>query len=291
MVREKNIDCEFVPQSGVRAIYHQSHLNEVELALLAVQQTSPDLANYMRLVTSKAELEELRIPTAVGAVVTSIAARIWPYKFVTRILEDLLTSTELHGTFNLQTLTPVECLAPYYGNRWTVKTSRGCIVASRVVLATNGYTSHLLENFADLIVPCRGQMSALTPLPSVAGDNRLKTSFGFEGDLGDYLIQRPNERGGHLMFGGGRHISRVYTTDDSVIDDATAKYLRTKLVENLALPEGAKQDGYDKKRDKCDCCILRRVSVARASGNCQLPNGVLYCDLPHAIRYLFSSHH
>lgn len=211
-------------------------------------------------MTDKRELEEWRVPGAVGAVVTSIAARMWPYKFVAGVLEGLLTGTELKGSFNLQTLTPVECLAPYDGDRWTVKTERGCIVASKVVLATNAYTSHLLPSFADLIVPCRGQMSALVPLPSVAGENRLKTSFGFEGDLGDYLIQRPNERGGHLMFGGGRHNARIYTTDDSEIDDKTAQYLRSKLIENLGLPEGEVWEVGG-----CEYCRKRKVDEPHVS--------------------------
>ncbi len=183
---------------------------------------------------------------------------MWPYKFVARILEDLLTSTELDGRFNLQTLTPVECIAPYDLDRWTVKTPRGCIVTSKLVLATNAYTSHLLPNFIDLIVPCRGQMSALEPLPSVAGDNRLKTSFGFMGqEFDDYLIQRPNEEGGHLMFGGGRQNGRsMGVTDDSIIDNGTAQYLRSRLVDAFALPEGWTQF---REINACDYCRSRKV--------------------------------
>lgn len=243
LIKEKNIDCEFVAQPGVRAIYSQHHLEEAEMALSIMRTTAPDLQEMMKIVTDKKELASYRIPTATGALVTNIAGRMWPYKFVSRILTDLLTSTELNGSFNLQTLTPVNALAPYDEDRWTVKTDRGCIVAKKVVLATNAYTSHLLPSFSDLIVPCRGQMSALEPLPSVKGDDRLKTSFGFLGDgLDDYLIQRPNERGGHLMFGGGRqHGPSMGVTDDNVIDEVTAKYLRSRLVEALGLPEGAKE--------------------------------------------------
>ena len=82
-------------------------------------------------------------------------------------------------------------------------------------------------------------MSALVPLPSIAGDNRLKTSMGFEGDgLDDYLIQRPTEKGGHLMFGGGRTFGKsVGVTDDSTFDEMTAAYLRRELVEAFELPE------------------------------------------------------
>ncbi|EMC94022.1 hypothetical protein BAUCODRAFT_36493 [Baudoinia panamericana UAMH 10762] len=246
LIADKQIDCEFVPQPGVRAIMSQHHLDEAATALEIMKTTAPDLRSMLRLVTDKAELASYRIPTAKGAVVTTLAARMWPYKFVSRLLCDLLTSPTLPsgGTFNLQTLTPATALTPTptaEGGGWTVQTPRGSIHAQRVILATNAYTSHLLPSFADLIVPCRGQMSALHPLPSLQGEKRLKTSLGFLGDgLDDYLIQRPNERGGHLMFGGGRQegTKSVGVTDDSVVDAPTEHYLRTKLVSAFDLPEG-----------------------------------------------------
>ena len=244
LIKTSNIDCEFVAQPGVRAIYSQHHLDELELSLHTMQTTAPELARMMRVTTSKSELAKYRIPTAMGALITSVAARMWPYKFVARILEDLLTSPCLNGTFNLQTLTPaLSLIRPHHDEtRWTVQTPRGAITASKVIIATNGYTSHLLHDFADLIVPCRGQMSALQPLESVAGAYRVQTSLGFLGDgLDDYLIQRPNETGGHLMFGGGRqHGPSIGETDDSDIDPKTAHYLRTRLVSAFALPEGSK---------------------------------------------------
>ena len=221
----------------------------------------------LRLTTSKAELERFRVPTAVGAVVTSVAARMWPYKFVAHILEGLLTSTNLRGNFNLQTLTPVETLTPCDNNRWKVKTSRGSILASHIVLATNAYTSHLLPSFADLIVPCRGQMSALIPQPSVNGEhNRLHMSLGFLGEgIDDYLIQRPSERGGHLMFGGGRQKGpSLGTVDDGIVDAETAKYLRGRLVVALGLPEGKGESDRGREEDdevRCDYCMRRKVRV------------------------------
>ncbi|KAK3075793.1 hypothetical protein LTR53_000618 [Teratosphaeriaceae sp. CCFEE 6253] len=240
LIKEENIDCEFVAQPGVRSIYSQHHLDETIMALKTMEETAPELHAMMRLVTSKEDLARYRIPTAEGALVTTVAARMWPYKLVAHILSSLLTSTELSGSLNLQTLTPVTAVTPAESNGWTVSTPRGPIQAQKVILATNAYTSHLLPSFADLIVPCRGQMSALEPLPSVSGDHRLKSSLGFLGDgLDDYLIQRPNERGGHLMFGGGRqHGPSIGVTDDSVVDPATAQYLRSRLVDALSLPEG-----------------------------------------------------
>jgi glycine/D-amino acid oxidase-like deaminating enzyme len=207
-----------------------------------VQKTTPELGKLMKFVTDKQELASYHHPKALGAVVTDIAARVWPYKLVAHLLEDLLVSSsegKLQGTFNLQTLTPAESLSATEDGQWKIQTPRGTITARKIALATNAYTSHLLPDFADLIVPCRGQMSALVPLPSIAGDNRLKTSMGFEGDgLDDYLIQRPTEKGGHLMFGGGRTFGKsVGVTDDSTFDETTAAYLRRELVEAFELPE------------------------------------------------------
>lgn len=265
LIDNENIDCEWNTQHGVRAIYSQHHLNDAELAVHCLRETAPDLAAHINIETSPEALRALRIPTATGAVVTDIAARLWPYKLVAHVLEQLITTSNLsrngnnnnnNSRFNLQTLTPVTKLQPSRDQKsWFVSTPRGEITTSKVVLATNAYTSHLLPSFADLIVPCRGQMSALAPPPKLASKNRLTTSFGFLGDgLDDYLIQRPNERGGHLMFGGGRqHGPSIGVTDDSVIDDKTAEYLSSRLVDVLAPPEGAEDDGTPRpKRSETD---------------------------------------
>lgn len=225
------------------------------------------MAQLTRITRDEDELAALRVPGALGAVVTNVAARMWPYKFVARILEDLLTASNLPGgDFNLQTLTPVTSLCrASSGADWHICTDRGNIKASKAILATNAYTSHLLPALRDLIVPVRGQMSALHPLPSVAGPNRLQTSFGFAGEgIDDYLIQRPNETGGHLMFGGGRQcLPCIGETDDSVIDDETARYLRRRLVEALGLPEGkgtpAGVESQTVTRTACENCHRRKV--------------------------------
>ncbi|KAM0714808.1 hypothetical protein Q7P37_009272 [Cladosporium fusiforme] len=238
-IETNNIDCEWVAQPGVRGIYDEKKFQQAKEAVEIVKRTTPELGDMMTFVTDRDELAKYHHPKARGAVVTSVAARVWPYKFVSHVLQDLLTSSELRGTFNLQTLTPAERISPTSDGKWTVETPRGTITTKTIALATNAYTSHLLPNFADLIVPCRGQMSALVPLPSISGDNRLKTSMGFEGDgLDDYLIQRPTERGGHLMFGGGRTLGHsMNVTDDSVIEEKTAAYLRRELIDAFELPE------------------------------------------------------
>ena len=153
------------------------------------------------------------------------------------------------GRINVQTNTPVTKIDAD-GSGQVLTTPRGKISARHVMLATNGYTSHLLNEFTDVIVPVRCEMSALHP---PKGSERLIDSYGMVGFEGggiehdDYLIQRPfydspngdgSRRGGHLMFGGGRSFAKyncVGETDDDVVDPGEADYLRRALLHTLEL--------------------------------------------------------
>lgn len=236
LIARLHIDCEFVVQPGVRGIYDNETLLLLQASLTSLQISSPELASRMHLVTSKEELQRYRLAGAVAALYTDVAARLWPYKLVAKLLEDLLQEPEIQSRFNLQTLTPVHEIEQLAGSTWLVRTERGAIEADHVFLATNAYTSHLLPSFADLIVPCRGQMSALLPPAWLSGENRLRTSLGFEGAVMDrYLIQRPSDKGEHLMLGGGRQLNPTLgVSDDSVIDPEVAKYLRSALPQTIS---------------------------------------------------------
>ena len=245
LIEELQIDCEFYEQHTVHALYSEGDLAAARKSLAALGSADRGLADRVRLVTETSELRCLRVPTAVGAIVTDIAGRLWPYKFVAGVLERLLTraAPAVDGVFNLQTNTLVTSVTraddpegkPTEPAVWKVATPRGCIVTPHVVLATNAYTSALLPDFKDLIVPCRGQMSSLIPPTHISGPNRLHTSFVFLGQSqDDYLIQRPRDRGEHLMFGGGRqHGPSLGLTDDSVVDPRVARYLRRALLDLL----------------------------------------------------------
>jgi glycine/D-amino acid oxidase-like deaminating enzyme len=160
---------------------------------------------------------------------------------VTFILEKLIKEEKI----NLQTGTPVTEITTNANGKHSLHTPRGIISSKTIILATNGYTSALLPSFADLIVPVRGEMSALHPPKN---STILPNSYGMVGALGqaenndEYLVQRPYEGvpnpGGHLMFGGGRgagHAPTIGVSDDSVIDEDSAAYLRSALLKVLEL--------------------------------------------------------
>ncbi|CAJ2502911.1 Uu.00g103050.m01.CDS01 [Anthostomella pinea] len=222
-------------------------------------------------------LEGLRVGGAEGAVVMWHAASLWPYKLVAFVLERLLAANDTsEGSFNLQTNTPVTSLTQASststssglgdddafrqdtdtGGPWTLHTPRGAITAPRVLLATNGYTSHLLPALADLLIPTKGQVSALlppsptpTPTSSSSPSNPPSSTPAPPLDIGhtyyligspsnpwsrdDYLIQRPPPTA-ELIFGGGREHAPgrgvgVWDDGEGTVDEAVSWYLRGEL--------------------------------------------------------------
>lgn len=190
---------------------------------------------------------------------------------------------------NIQTDTPVMAIEPAPTNavdrggnddgaeEWHIHTShRGTVKASQILLATNAYTSSLLpQRLSCLIVPVRGQMSALVPSPNPSPPPTLQLHHtyaflctrGQSPQMDDYLIQRPlllplpspdrffgnaadtdvpgTNRlggvvcGGEFMFGGGRFLAPngqgVGVADDSDTDGPVADHLHSLLPEVLGL--------------------------------------------------------
>jgi glycine/D-amino acid oxidase-like deaminating enzyme len=247
LVQKLQIDCEFHTQPAVRGIYSEVDLEQAKRSLEILHETDPTLAAHTRFVIDPTELRALRVPTALGAVVTDLAARMWPYKFVAYLLEQLLVPTmcTAESSFNLQTSTPVTSLSVADNadmltsgkTLWKLSTPRGSIVTPHVILATNAHTPFLVPELDGLIVPCRGQMTALVPPPDASRDQRITRNYGFMGEgFYDYLVQRPNEHGGHLMFGGGgKEELNLGITDDSGVDAKAVTYLRERLYMFLGL--------------------------------------------------------
>ncbi|KAI1390002.1 FAD dependent oxidoreductase [Hypoxylon trugodes] len=301
LVEEYSIPCDWRSTSGVHAFYSAELFSIAQKIVANLSDNYPDLAANVAVVTKgekgKAEgelsgtpayllegerreltLHGLRVPNAEGAVVQWNAASLWPYKLVSFVLERLLAANNEEsskGSFNLQTNTPVTGLTraelSNIGHNssskpqsiWTIHTPRGTILSPQILLATNGYTSHLLPSLSDLIIPTRGQVSSLTPpeQPSVPTDHPLdightyyivgEPNAAFSRD--DYLIQRPPPSAS-LIFGGGRQHARkrgVGVWDDSSVDESVSWYLRGELgsVVDLSLYHEKEGDTETKKQD------------------------------------------
>lgn len=253
-----SIPCAWTDLLGVHAFLTQALWSDVHRAVSDAKTLHPDLLSTVELVSAPDRLRQLHVPGACGAVVQQCAASLWPYKLVVWLLEELVKRSGGTG-FNLQTGTAVTGVRKGEdGDGWVVTTPRGAVRARRVLLATNGYVSHLLPGMADLVVPVRGQVGALVPPLTAStttaeqegkGDHRVDVSgrhsycFFAEGDgegikRDEYLVQRPpeGEGGGYLILGGARSLARgravgVWRDDEVEVD--VAAFLRQNLIPPL----------------------------------------------------------
>ncbi|RYP90235.1 hypothetical protein DL770_003656 [Monosporascus sp. CRB-9-2] len=163
LVAEHDIPCSWHVAGGVHPIFPPEVLAAARKRISSLQQ-HPDLRDKAVLIQDSDELAARRVaPGALAAVYQPNAARCWAYKLVTWLLERLLAEHDAVA-FNLQTNTPVERIQRR-GSSWILHTPRGSVCAGDVLLASNAYTSHLLPQMAGLILPVRGQVCALEPLP------------------------------------------------------------------------------------------------------------------------------
>lgn len=256
LVRDHKIPCEWQDVKNCHAFMTESMYWPAVKEVERLWAQDPETGSFVRYENDRQQLKSLRLgDEVVGAVIQANAASLWPYKLVAWILEQLLETrsaglSSTKGSFNLQTNTPVTNLQRLDDDLWCLHTPRGMLVTKHILLTTNAYTSSLLPEFSDLIVPVRGQMSALIPPLSLNEERPLAgfNSYGFVGNgtqssqKDEYLIQRPWDpvapRGGELMFGGGRRFAKhqgVNISDDSEIDIPTKGYLRRALNDVLDL--------------------------------------------------------
>jgi FAD dependent oxidoreductase len=131
-----------------------------------------------------------------------------------------LLSSALKKGLNLQTHTPVHEISDSRtpdstststgdgGSYWTVSTPRGKILASKIIIATNGYTGAIAPQYATKIIPARG-ICAHIDVPSASESQKaapaphLLNTYALYAPHGgsDYLLPRPD---GSIIVGGAR---------------------------------------------------------------------------------------
>lgn len=116
-------------------------------------------------------------------------------------------------------------------------------MASHIIHATNGWTSHLLPGMCGKVFPLRGTMTAQRPgtgLPTDAIGSRAHV-FNYPAPGFDYLTQLPRREGksegGELLFGGGMMqagrfvLSEIGVADDSRYHLGIASHIQGALPE------------------------------------------------------------
>lgn len=130
---------------------------------------------------------------------TFTAAHVWPRKMMHQLLERLIQrGLQVHAH------TPVLEISSSrdeLGN-WTVSTPRGAIKAEKVVVCTNAYTSSVLPQYKNKIIPVRGVCSRISsPKGSKTPHLPCTVALHFNALKYDYLIPRTD---GSVIVGGAR---------------------------------------------------------------------------------------
>lgn len=243
--REHGIDCASTRCETVDIIYSRTHLELGITAVERMRQTmgEDDPAAKYKVWTAEEARQKFRTPDALGAFQYS-AGSLSAYAFTIGVLKLALAKG-----LNLQTSTAAQYIARPFGSRsgWTVATPRGSIVTSNLVLATNGYTAHLLPQMQGLIVPLHGQVVAQRPgskLPQIG----LEETYSFIHESGyEYMITRPPgaQNEGDIVIGGGLWklpndgASRYGETDDSALEPTITSFLRGCTAEYFGSNWGA----------------------------------------------------
>ncbi|KXN84904.1 hypothetical protein AN958_11930 [Leucoagaricus sp. SymC.cos] len=186
---------------------------------------------------------------------------LWPLKFVSN-LYNLSASANPRVKVKLHTLTPVTAISSSHSSssapsnqdtRWIVSTPRGNLSCKTVLHATNAYSSFLLPQFSNRIIPTRGQMFVVRAKASL---ERLKRHSWDANQGYEYWFARPEGKDKHgkeyqpplVLLGGGRDTAGPgldqYTMDDSVLNERVSKTLK-EFLPNLYAGTGLFEEGRD----------------------------------------------
>ena len=245
LAKELDILCESRSCETVDIVYDEHTFQFGVLAIEMMRKTmdpNEGSANY-KIFNGEEAAERFLAPGAIGAFQYA-AGSISAYKFTIGLLKLCLSMG-----LDLHTNTAVESIkqtAPSGtgGFRYEISTSEGPISTNIVILATNGYTAHLLPQMQGKIVPLRGQVTAQRPGPKLKQlkPNGLETTYSFFYDTGfEYMIPRPNlpsvppDDVGDIIIGGGlgrlsgEGFSEYGNTDDTELNNENSKYLKQTL--------------------------------------------------------------
>lgn len=234
LARDYGIDCASNPCDTVDIIYSPTHLEQGHKAIARMREVmgDDDPAAKYEIFSAEDARAKFLTPDALGAFRYE-AGSISAYRFAVGLLKVCLGKG-----LNLQTNTPALSISEAAGStqeqqRWMVDTPRGKVEAKEVIVATNGYTAHLLPEMQGLIVPLRGQITAQRP-GSGLPQKGLDTTVSFIYETGyEYMITRPAfaPDAGTIVIGGGLGtlpqdgVSEFGNTDDEALNSELSKYL------------------------------------------------------------------
>ncbi|KAL2857630.1 FAD dependent oxidoreductase [Aspergillus pseudodeflectus] len=223
LVEKEAIDCDLGVTEAVDVQFSETHARKLKDGYdrLVTAGCGPTVRTTY---TGPSEAEKFSGVKGAVACFSYAAGHLWPYKLIMHLLQKAI-----ERGVNLQTHTPVTSIEKTTGqdstHGWKIHTTRGPILAKKLIVATNGYTSAILPQYRDKIVPVRGTCSRIVAPPNRTTPKLTRTyTIRHNAWNYDYLIPRED---GSIVVGGARPAfidnpdSWYNVSDDSrVLEDA-----------------------------------------------------------------------
>jgi len=218
LVERHGIDCDLVKPGSIRLAHTErgmALLRESHAALVSEGVAS-------RLLDAEAVAREVGARAYVGGRLDPRSGTLHPLKYARGLARAALDAgAALHRD------TPATGLRRE-GDRWRVMTPEGEIIASRVVIATNGYTDGLWPGLAQTMLPLNSFQIATAPLNEAQRAEILPAGACFS-DTRRLILYAQRTRDDRLVLGG----RASFTLADRAVDYEVLRRVLTGLFPQL----------------------------------------------------------
>ncbi|KKY24394.1 putative fad dependent oxidoreductase superfamily [Phaeomoniella chlamydospora] len=224
VIEKEDIEADLLVTRAIDVQFSGSYARQLKIGYDVLVSDGVDTAKTVQYIPKEKASQVTGVKGAEAAF-TYTAGSIWPYRFITHLL-----SKAISMGLNLQTHTLVTSIseAQDANKTWTINSERGSIKAKTVIFASNAYTSALLAEYKNKIVPVRGFCSRIvTPGPNPPPHLSCTYTLRFNDWEYDYLIPRPD---GSIIVGGARKnylqtLSNWYdNVNDSTVPPSVNQY-------------------------------------------------------------------
>ncbi|KAI3400361.1 hypothetical protein diail_3378 [Diaporthe ilicicola] len=226
-IEDEQIDCEFVLTRAVDALMTDAVNDRMRAGFDVLRRGGvAAVTSDVSYQGGAAAAEQLSGVKGARGCVSYSAGHLWPYKLVCALLQKAVDAG-----VNLQTHTPVtgvSAKADAEGYYTLTTKDRGTLRARKIVYATNAYTSSILPELENKIVPVRGICSHIVPRVKPAPHLPNSYIIRWSPTEYEYLIPRLD---GSIIVGGARpsyyrDLNSWYNTveDDKLITSGNAHH-------------------------------------------------------------------
>jgi len=192
-VKAEDIDCDFQRNGRFHAAHTPQHFKKLvqEAEQLSKEEKFPSV-----VITRAEQHNELGTNTYHGGVIFSRNGMLHPAKYHAGLLR-VAQQAGVVITGNC----PAENIK-HNGDVFVVSTPKGEILAKKIIIATNGYTTDLVPWLKRRIIPVGSYMIATEPLPKSVMDRLFPKNRGVVDTCKIVYYYRPSPDRTRVLFGG-----------------------------------------------------------------------------------------